>query len=118
MGTFSTEIQIEDWNRERWSALDAMVGTGASIMSAPASVLHELGIEPESKQSFRFAQGEVREMDIGKAWVRFEDRLVFTQVVFNDEGTTPLLGAQALEVAFMGVDPVAKRLVPVDRLLL
>ena len=32
-------------------------------------------------------------MDIGQMWVRVEDREIITQVMFNDEGTEPLLGA-------------------------
>ncbi len=34
------------------------------------------------------------------------------------EGTQPLLGALALEGVFMGVDPVAQRLVPVEGLMM
>ena len=32
-------------------------------------------------------------------------------VMFNEEGTEPLLGAVALEEALLGIDPVGKRLV-------
>ena len=45
-------------------------------------------------------------------------RRPITLVVFNDEGTPPLLGALALEALFLGVDPVRQRLVPVDGLLM
>ena len=40
-----------------------------------------------------------------------------THVLFNEEGTTPLLGAFALEGAFLGIDPVAQTLVPIDGLI-
>ena len=46
-----------------------------------------------------------------------ESRELITLVLFNDEGTLPLLGALALEGVFMAVDPVAKRLVPVGGLM-
>ena len=39
MGTFSVDIQIGE-NRERWVTLE-VVDTGASITSAPASVLRQ-----------------------------------------------------------------------------
>ena len=118
MGTFSVDIQIGDANRERWVTLEALVDTGASITSAPASVLRQLGVQPRSRQSFKFAQGEVRVMEIGQAWVRFEGQEFVTHVLFNDEGTPPLLGAQALEAAFVAVDPVAQRLVPEPGMML
>ena len=117
MGTFSISIDIGDQERERWSTLDALVDTGASITSVPTSVLRDLGVAPITQQRFQFGQGEVRLMDVGQTWVRIEGREVVTLVLFNEEGTLPLLGALALEGVFMGVDPVAKRLMPVEGLM-
>ena len=118
MGIFSVEIEIGGQDRESWATVAALVDTGASITSAPASVLRELSVEPVAKQLFQFAQGETRLMDIGYARVRFEGHEIITQVLFNDEGTQPLLGAMALEGAYMGVDPIGKRLVPVPGLMM
>lgn len=117
MGTFSIPIGFGGQERERWTTLDALVDTGASITSVPASVLRDLGVAPITQQSFQFGQGEVRLMDVGQTWVRIEGREVVTLVLFNEEGTLPLLGALALEGVFMGVDPVAKRLMPVEGLM-
>ncbi len=118
MGTFSVRMEVGDFDGERWTSFDALVDTGASIVSLPASALRDLGIVPLMRQEFQFAQGEVREMDIGRAWVRFEGREVLTLILFNEEATPPLLGALALEEAFLGVDPVGQRLVPVRGLLI
>lgn len=114
MGTFDIPIGIGGQLGERWTVLDALVDTGASITSVPASVLHQLGVTPRARQTFRFAQGEVREMAVGQTWVRAADREVITLVLFNEEGTMPLLGALALEGMFLGIDPITKRLVPVE----
>ncbi|MCH7624593.1 MAG: aspartyl protease family protein [Chloroflexi bacterium] len=111
-------IGIGDSQRERWFDLDALVDTGASITAVPGSILHELGIAPLFKQSFRFAQGDVKVMDVGQAWIRVEGKEVVTMLLFNDEGTQPLLGALALEGVFLGVDPHAKRLIPVEGLMM
>ena len=62
----------------------------------------------------QFGQGEVRALDYGQTWVRVDDQEIITFVLFNDEGTTPLLGAYALEGLFMAVDPVTQRLVPLE----
>ena len=76
------------------------------------------GITPIMRQEFQFAQGEIREMEIGRTWVRFAGREVLTLVLFNEDGSPPLLGALALEEAFLGVDPVGRRLIPVRGLLM
>ena len=118
MGTFNVEIQIGDSARERWIAMDALVDTGASITSMSASVLRRLGVEPVTSERFRFAQGEVRTMEIGYTWVRFAGKEILTQVLFNEEGSPALLGALALESAYMAVDPVRQRLIPVEGLMM
>ena len=118
MGTFSVHLHIGDRQRDQWVDLEALVDTGASISSAPASTLHKLGVTPLMRHNFRFGQGEVRQMDVGQTWVRIEGREVITLFLFNDEGSMPLLGALALEGVFMGVDPVAQKLVPVEGLMM
>lgn len=118
MGTFTMKIDIGDPQRDRWMPVDALVDTGASISSAPTSVLYDLGVTPLIKQNFRFGQGEVRSMDVGQTWIRVQDREIITLVLFNEENSQPLLGALALEGVFMGVDPVGKRLLPVEGLMM
>ena len=113
MGTFSVEIGIGSRDRDEWVTLDALVDTGAFVTSAPASLLRGLGVEPIRTQDFELADGGTREMEVGQTWVRVGDREVITLVLFNDEGSMPLLGALTLEGAFLGVDPVHKRLVPI-----
>ena len=95
-----------------------MVGAGASITSLPATLLRELDVQVLFQQKFRFGQGEVRRMNVGQTWIRVEGREVVTLVLFNDEGTQPLLGVMALEGVFMGVDPHARRLIPVEGLMM
>ena len=118
MGTFSVPISIGDPQGENWIELEALVDTGASVTSVPGSILHELGVSPVTSRQFRFAQGESREMDMGRTWINIDGREEITLFVFNDEGTLPLLGALAMESLFLGVDPVAQRLIPVDGLLM
>ncbi len=118
MGTFSVDIEIGDSTREQWITMNALVDTGASITSMSASTLRELGVEPVTSERFKFAQGEVRTMEIGYTWLRFAGKEILTQVLFNEEGSPPLLGALALEGAYMGVDPVEQRLIPVQGLMM
>ena len=41
-----------------------------------------------------------------------------TLILFNDEGTVPLLGALALEGVFLGVGPHVQQLVPVQGVIM
>lgn len=118
MGTFYVTIELGDVQGANWRTLDALVDTGASTTSVPASVLRGLGVRPLYKERFRFAQGEVREMPVGETRIRLAGKEFTTQFVFNEEGTPTLLGALALEGAYMAVDPVGQRLIPVEGLLM
>ena len=113
IGVFTIPIAISAVEGQDWVTLEALVDTGASICALPTSLLQRLDVRPMAKYEFEFGQGEVRQMDIGQMWVRVEDRAIITQVMFNDEGTEPLLGAMALEGTFLGADPVRQELVPI-----
>ncbi len=114
MGVFSIEIGLGDPQGQRWLTVEAMVDTGVTFTAVPASILRELGVEPRMKRRFEFGQGEVRQLDIGLTWVRVDGQETTTPVLFNEEGTTPLLGAVTLEELLLGVDPVGQKLIPIN----
>ena len=118
MSTFYVPIDLGDEQGANWRTLDALVDTGASTTSMPASVLQVLGVRPVATERFRFAQGELRELPVGYTWIRFAGKELVTQVIFNSEGTSALLGALALESAHLAVDPHSNRLIPEDGILL
>jgi predicted aspartyl protease len=113
MGVFSIEIGLGDPLGQRWLTVDAIVDTGATFTTVPASTLRELGVEPRMKRRFEFGQGEVKQLDIGLTWVRVDGQETTTPVLFNGEGTTPLLGSVTLEELLLGVDPVGQKLIPI-----
>ena len=118
MGTFHAEVTLLDLTEQRRLTLDALVDTGATYVTVPASQLSALGIEPTERRTFVLADGRRAEYDIGFAMVSLDCRRAPTLVVFGDEGSAPLLGAVALESLGLAVDPVARRLIPVAGYLL
>ena len=114
MGIFSAEISIGNIEQQEWTDLSATVDTGAFLMSVPASLLRAIGVVASLTENVRMADGSTRTLEVGHAWLRLNGREVITLVAFNDDYTTPLLGALALETLRMAVDPVEQRLVPLD----
>ena len=117
MGTFSVTISVagDDQSSEE---LEALVDTGATNTVIPAALLQRLGVQPHRTSIFQLADGREVEMEIGRAWVRVDGQREFTQVVFGPEGSKPILGAITLEEMNLAVDPVARKLVPVNRYLM
>jgi clan AA aspartic protease len=118
VGTFSITIDIGDPQGLRFESIDALVDTGATLTTVPAPILRRLGVVPSRRNTFRLANDQRVEMDMGETKVRVEGMETTTWVLFGDEGTTPLLGAMTLEGLLLGVDPFNERLVPVEGLLM
>ncbi|MBI4311341.1 MAG: aspartyl protease family protein [Chloroflexi bacterium] len=118
MGTFRQTIEIGDPQGRRYERVEALVDTGASYTTLPASLLRKLGVEPYEDVEFHVADGRRVVRSIGQTWIRIEGRRVMTIVVFGDEGASPLLGAYSLEGLRLDVDPTNRRLVRTPGLLM
>ena len=93
--------------------VEFLVDTGATLSVVPRSLAEKLALKPSRSQRVVIAGGQ---RDV---WPIAEVKLVLN----GDEITTPcfiapdgpaLLGAVTLESLFVAVDPVGKRLIPVD----
>jgi len=113
MGTFHATMEIGDPAGNRWEEVDALVDTGATYTSIPASLLQRLGILPNDRLTFIQADGNRFERDVGEAKARVNGKSVTTIVIFAEEEAPPLLGAYTLEGLLLAPDPVNRRLVPV-----
>jgi len=114
VGTFGIHVDIGDPSAERFVPVDMLVDTGSTFTVLPRGLLEELGVEPHRRSRFELANGAVVERDVGRAWLRFEDSLEYTLVVFGEDA---LLGAVTLEELNRIVDPIKQRLVPVNGLM-
>ena len=118
MGTFRVTIEVGDPQGQRYEPVDALVDTGASYTTVPASMLRRPGVTPHDSVFFIIADGSRLQRDIGRTWVQIDGRAEMTIVVFGEEGTDTLLGAYTMEGLRLAPDPVNERLVSVPGLLM
>ena len=118
MGTFHWPVTVISADGETEEAVNALVDTGASYTSLPASMLQQLGIVAQRTLEFELDNGEVIEEAIGEARLRVDGVEATRIVVFSDDGAPILLGADTLEDVTMIVDPVGKRLAPTRALMM
>jgi 4a-hydroxytetrahydrobiopterin dehydratase len=116
MGVFRYPLEIAATPDGPFRSVDSVVDTGAFYTLVPASLLHELGVQPTFRRHFKIADGRTTERDVGEVAVRLEGRILHTLCVFGDEGSEPLLGAFTLEGFAVLPDPVNKRLTPLETL--
>ncbi len=117
MGAFTYPIDIGDPQGQRYERVEALVDTGASYTTLPASLLRRLGVQSMGRRRFRIASGQVMEREVGQTWIRIDSEAHVQLVVFGTEDQA-LLGAFSLEGFGLAVDPLGKRLVQVEGLLM
>jgi clan AA aspartic protease len=113
MGTFFVRIEVGDPEGATYEPVEALVDTGATYTSVPASLLNKLGVTPHDRLQFIQADGSQYERDIGQTWVQVDGKRVITIVIFAEEDAPPLLGAYTLEGVRLAPDPINRRLVSV-----
>ena len=111
MGVFTVPIHIAAQEGQDLQEFDAIVDTGAAFTLLPAAVLDGLGVTRRRKETFRLANGEIDELDMGLAWIRVDGKETPTWVIFAEEGSAVLLGAYTLEGLVLGVDPGEGKLI-------
>ncbi len=118
MGTFRHSIELGAGPNGPFETVEALVDTGATYTTVPASVLERLGVTSHRRDTFVLADGRRVTRALGRAWVRVDGRDESTVVVFGEENTPALLGAYTLEGLALAADPVNRRLVPLPELYL
>lgn len=112
MGTFSAAIEIGSPEGSRFETVNALVGAGSSMTAVPASILRRLGVKPHTQCTFDLADGREIQRDVGRTWLRIGDRSVITLVMFADEDTQPLLGANSRHGLLLAIDAPNQQLIP------
>ena len=111
MGEFTWPVGVRSADGERMETVDALVDTGASYSLFPRSMLERLGIEKRFVLPFEQADGSVVERDVGRAMLVINGGESPMRVIFGEEDTDPLLGANALQEFLLLIDPVGEQLV-------
>jgi len=117
MGTFQVQIEVLPADGGHAAVRTVLVDTGASYLALPRTLLTSLGYRPLDTQRVVFATGEIAVWDVAEVKIRLQGRERTVLTFLAPEQSPGLLGAQALESFGLGVDPLGKRLVPVDAYL-
>jgi len=117
MGTFSLDVELGNLSGAEFLTLDALVDTGSTHTTIPASILERVGVEPERQRPFRLADNRVVEYETGYARIRYGGDESVVQVVFGPEEIGSCIGATTLENLGLAVDPIAQTLVAVEGLM-
>lgn len=116
-----TYVKVRVYNPadiQSFSEVELMVDSGAIFTSIPTSQLEELGLKPLERRKLSIYGGGTVERGIGGAVIEYENHKAFATVIFGEERDAKILGATTLESLGYQLDPVTKKLKPVELLML
>ncbi len=114
MGQFKVPLKLYPRSDGAARDLEALVDTGAAYSVAPRPLLEALGCRPLRIQRVVMADGRVEEWTLTQLEVECQGRRATTPVLMGPSQSPLLLGATTLEELGLGIDPVNRRLIPVD----
>ena len=110
MGLTRIAVKLRNLNSDRVISQNFLVDTGATDSMVQTSVLNSVGVVPIEKRTYELASGEQRDFEVGYAVMSFLNDTIQTRVIFGPDDVEPILGAIALELAGVVVDPANETL--------
>jgi len=119
MGLFQVKVELASLAAPtRTEELSLLVDTGATLSWIPRNVLERLGVAVFSRLPFTLADGRTLERETSAVLLTIDGRKAAVPVALGEPGEEAVLGATALEILGLLVDPVAQKLVPRNLLAL
>lgn len=115
MGTFSAKFILRNPLRaDQQLELEGLVDTGALFTQVPSNLLAQIGLVPSGSRAVHYADGTKDVVPVAKADIAINGVETATMVLCGKPNALVLLGATTLESLGLGVDPVHKRLIPIE----
>ena len=119
MGLFEVRVKLASLAAAmRTEEISLLVDTGATLSWVPRNVLERLGAKAVSRLPFTLADGRTLERETSAVLLTIDGRKAPVPVAFGEPGEEAVLGATALEILGLLVDPVAQKLIPRNLLAL
>ena len=112
MGQFTVPVRLTG-PTGRSEEVELLVDTGANFVTLPSDLAERLELPVTRWQRVRVAGGATSTWPMADVRLAIGDNEVPTRCFIAPRGPA-LLGAVALESLLLGVDPVNKRLVPIE----
>jgi len=117
VGQFKVALKLYPRSDGAVRDFDALVDSGAAYSVAPRSLLEGLGCRPVRTQRVVMADGRIEEWALTRLEVECLGRRATTPILMGPPDSPVLLGATTLEELGLGIDPLNRRLIPVDAYL-
>ena len=94
--------------------VELLVDSDSIHTVVPSEVLEELKIKPIGEMGVKVFGGGTVRRKYGMAVVEYENKFRGITVVFGEDKDTPVMGVPLLEQLGYVVDPISRKLVPIE----
>jgi len=94
--------------------VELLVDSGSIHTVVPSEVLEELKIKPIGEMDVKVFGGGTVRRKYGIAVVGYENKFRGITVVFGEDKDTPVMGVPLLEQLGYVVDPISRKLIPIE----
>jgi clan AA aspartic protease len=105
-------------NLEKSEEVDLLVDSGAIFTSIPREILRKLDLKPIDRERLKVYGGTIVEREIGWALIEYSGKRRVVPVIFGEKGDTSVLGVTSLESLGFQVDPITRKLKPIEFLMI
>ncbi len=118
MGITNAILRVREHRKsKKFADVEFIVDSGAVYSLVPGKILDKIGIEPYKEMSFSLADGTSIKRGISTAYFEYKEEGGAAQVIYGEEGDTPLLGATTLEALGLVLNPFTRTLHPMRMLM-
>jgi len=119
MGFTNVKVRISNpTDLTKLRDIELLVDSGALFTAIPCTLLEELALEPIARRRLKVFGGAIVERDTGVIVIEYGAARAGVPVVFGEREDLPILGVTALESLGYQLDPVTKKLKPVELLMI
>lgn len=115
MGLATVTIRVRGLGKRSRSKSDYfLVDSGSTLTVLPEAYWKELNLKPIDEVSVSLADGRVEKRRVGHAFIEYEGREAPTRVILGEIDDSKLLGAVTLEELGLVLDPLKRKLYPMQ----
>lgn len=116
MGKIVEKIKLTNFVTGKSVQVDALIDTGATMISLPQDTVDQLGLAKTGELTVRYGNNKTEIKSVyGVVTVEITGRTAQFDVLAEVEGSQPLVGQLVLERLDLLPDPTARRLIPNPR---
>lgn len=111
-------IRVYSLDLTKWEEVEVLVDSGALFTSMPRHILEGLGLNLSlGRGRESMVEGLLNVILAGRLWNMGERRAI-VPIIFGEPEDIPVLGATALESLGYQIDPISKKLKPIELLMI